>query len=64
MQTEITRQHRKRTDVWTYRWRCADASGNIVRRRFVLGTVKEFQSAEAALEAFTGMIRAVNSDQT
>ena len=61
MPADITREHRVATDVWTYKWRCPDAAGKIVRHRLVLGTVKQFQTPDAAMDAFTGVIRAVNS---
>lgn len=62
MQSEITREHRKNADVWTYRWRYLDAKGNAVRHRLVLGTVTHFATPEAVRHAFAGIIRAVNSD--
>lgn len=63
MQSQITREHRTATDVWTYRWRNPDADGNAVRHRLVLGTVAQFPNEEGVKQAFAGLIRSINSDE-
>ena len=57
----LTRCLRKKGPaVWSFRWWEAGASGKPVRRRMVIGTVKELPNRSAARKALSGLLREIN----
>lgn len=47
-------------DVWEFRWREPGPDGRRKQRRTVIGSVEEFPTKEAALEAVQALLQAVN----
>ncbi len=60
----ISRVKRKQgPDCWIFRWRETDVNGKRVRRKVVLGTVKEYPTEASALKAAESLRITINGEQ-
>ena len=60
----ISRVKRKHgPDCWIFRWRDTDVNGKRVRRKVVLGTVKEYPTEASALKAAESLRITINGEQ-
>ncbi len=63
-QGTIARVKRKQgPDCWIFRWRETDINGSRVRRKAVLGTVKEYPTESSALKAAESLRITINGEQ-
>jgi integrase len=63
-QGTIDRVKRKqKPDCWIFRWRETDANGKRVRRKVILGTVKEYPTEASALKAAESLRITINEEQ-
>lgn len=60
----LSRVKRKRgPDSWIFRWREEDANGKRVRRKVVVGTVKQYPTEASALKAAESLRITINQEQ-
>jgi integrase len=63
-QGTIDRVKRKqKPDCWIFRWRETDVNGKRVRRKVILGTVKEYPTETSALKAAEALRITINGEQ-
>jgi hypothetical protein len=57
----VKRKHKP--DCWVFRWRETDTNGKRVRRKVILGTVKEHPTETSARRAADSLRMTINEEQ-